>query len=55
MLAHPYVKRRRAWHLPETTLRPGEYFLIGDNRDMPMRAHDLGRAGRDRVVGRLLC
>ena len=35
------------------TLGSDVYFLIGDNRGMPMKNHDFGKARRaDRIIGR---
>jgi len=54
-LDEPYVRHRRpTWTLPETTLGPDEYFVVGDNRGMPIAQHDLGTIRRARVVGKLL-
>jgi hypothetical protein len=40
--------------VPEVTLGPNEYFLIGDNRGMQPRDHAFGRAARERIVGKVL-
>jgi signal peptidase I len=53
-LQEPYVRHRRTWNVPEVTLGPDEYFLIGDNRGMEPRDHAFGRAARDRIVGKVL-
>ena len=53
-LPEPYVRHRRAWEVPEVTLGPDEYYLIGDNRGMLSRDHDFGRAERSRIVGRVI-
>jgi signal peptidase I len=53
-LLEPTVVRKAAWNLPPLTLGPDEYFVVGDNRSMSMRNHDLGRATRARIIGRLL-
>ena len=53
-LAEPYVRHRRAWDVPDVTLGPQEYFLIGDNRGMLPRDHDFGRAERSRIVGKVI-
>ena len=54
-LDEPYVRHRRpSWTLPETTLGPDEYFVVGDNRGMPIAQHDLGKVRRVRIVGRIL-
>ena len=51
----PYVRDRRAsWTLPETTLGPDEYFVVGDNRGMPIEQHDLGKTRRAKIVGKIL-
>jgi signal peptidase I len=53
-LNEPYVKNRRPWDVPEVTLGPQEYFVIGDNRGMAAGEHDFGRVEIDRVLGRIL-
>jgi signal peptidase I len=54
-LAEPYVRRRNAsWELTETTLGPDEYFVVGDNRGMAIGLHDLGKARRGRIVGKVI-
>ena len=45
---------RLPWNLGPFTLGPNQYFVAGDNRSMPIENHDLGRAARDRIVGKLL-
>jgi signal peptidase I len=49
-LHEPYVRHNRSWNLEEVTLRPGEYFVAGDNRV----ASDVGRTEAERIVGRLM-
>lgn len=53
-LHEPYVRYRVAWEVQETEIAPDEVFVIGDNRSMPERLHDFGRANRDRILGRLI-
>ena len=54
-LDEPYVKNRNpSWSLPETTLAGDEYFVVGDNRGMPIGQHELGKAKRVRIVGRVV-
>lgn len=53
-LAELYVTYRARWRLAEITLEGDEYFLVGDNRGMPMAQHELGTARRARIVGKLL-
>ena len=53
-LDEPYVTHRRPWHVDEATLSPDEIYVIGDNRGMPARSHDFGRASLVRVAGRIL-
>jgi signal peptidase I len=52
-LDEPYVKHRRPWHVPELTLGPEEYFVIGDNRGMNAADHDFGGVERSRIAGRI--
>jgi hypothetical protein len=37
--------------IEETRLGPDEVFVIGDNRSMPARLHDFGRADCGRILG----
>ena len=54
-LDEPYVKNRSpSWSLPETVLGADEYFVVGDNRGMAIGQHELGRAKRGRIVGKVV-
>jgi signal peptidase I len=53
-LLEPHVLYKTMWNMDEVTVGPGEYFLIGDNRGMPMKYHDFGRASRDRIIGKMI-
>jgi signal peptidase I len=54
-LDEPYVVNRSpSWLLPETTLGADEYFVIGDNRGMPIGQHELGTTKRGRIVGKVV-
>src|SRR5574340_314085 len=53
-LEEPYLVHRGTWDVPELTLRRDEYFVIGDNRGMPVEQHEFGRVKRERISGRLL-
>jgi signal peptidase I len=53
-LPEPYVRNRRPWSLSPVQLGPEEYFVVGDNRGMNLADHSFGRAGRDRIIGRLV-
>jgi len=53
-LLEPHVLYKTLWNMPEVTLGPAEYFLIGDNRGMPMKNHDFGKAPRDRIIGKMV-
>ena len=46
-----YVEHRAPWQLPPVTLGPDQYFVVGDNRGMPMAQHDMGIATRSRLIG----
>ncbi len=50
-LDEPYVRFRLPWSLDPVALAPGQYFVVGDNRGMPMALHDLGRVQRERLMG----
>ncbi|MEP7117706.1 MAG: signal peptidase I [Acidobacteriota bacterium] len=50
-LAEPYVIFRSPWQVAEFQLGPAEYFVIGDNRGMPMEMHTMGRVAAERLIG----
>jgi signal peptidase I len=53
-LDEPYVKRPGYWeHAPEQ-VGPDQYYVVGDNRDMPWESHTQGRAKRDLIIGKIL-
>jgi signal peptidase I len=53
-LDEPYVKFRGEWeHAPEQ-VGPGQYYVVGDNRDMPWDDHYKGRSARDLIIGKIL-
>jgi signal peptidase I len=47
----PYVLGPCDWNLEPRDVQPGNVYLVGDNRSMPMEAHDFGQAPVRRVVG----
>ena len=53
-LLEPHVLYKTMWNMDEVTVGPDEYFLIGDNRGMPMKYHDFGKAARDRIIGKMI-
>jgi signal peptidase I len=53
-LVEPYVRKRQPWTVPEVTVGPREYFVVGDNRGMRVADHDFGRVDARRILGRLV-
>lgn len=53
-LDEPYEKEKCDWNMPAEKLSANEYFVVGDNRTMPMNLHLFGRTTRERIVGKLL-
>jgi signal peptidase I len=49
----PYARKRDDWWLGEATLGADEYFVVGDNRSMPIHLHDMGTVSRARLIGPL--
>ncbi len=50
-IAEPYVAHRAPWRMAETTLAPHQYFVVGDNRGMPMELHTMGTVEAGRLIG----
>ena len=53
VLAEPYLQLRGQWDLKNQSLSADEYFVVGDNREVPMHHHTFGRVKRRRIVGRM--
>jgi signal peptidase I len=54
-LAEPYIRKPMArWWEPEITLKANQYFIIGDNREMPGPSHVHGPIDGQRIVGKIL-
>jgi signal peptidase I len=54
VLDEPYVKLPCNWESPPFTLEADQYFVVGDNRSMPIEDHTMGAPHRSRIVGKLL-
>ena len=54
-IPEPYVKKRNSdWDMVEVELGTDEFFVVGDNRSMPMSEHTYGRVVRQRIIGKAL-
>lgn len=53
-LAEPYLKRPCDWTLAEQSIEQAKYFVVGDNRSMAPEEHEMGKASRERIVGKVL-
>lgn len=54
VLPEPYVKWGCNWEHEAEKVGPDEYYVVGDNRSMGYFEHTKGRAGRDRIMGKVL-
>jgi len=54
VLDEPYEKLPCDWTRQPEKLGPDEYFVVGDNRSMPIELHTMGKVERDRIVGRAI-
>jgi signal peptidase I len=50
-LEEPYVEHRLPWRMQTVTLAADQYFVVGDNRGMPMALHTMGTVDGDRLIG----
>jgi signal peptidase I len=46
-----YVEHRMPWRMQTLTLDADQYFVVGDNRGMPMALHTMGTVDGDRLIG----
>jgi len=50
----PYVAFRCYWNHDQEQVGPDQYYVVGDNREMPWADHVKGRPTRDRIVGKVI-
>jgi signal peptidase I len=53
-LDEPSVISPAPWELTPIVLGADEYFVVGDNRRMPMRDHVFGRVNSERILGKVV-
>ena len=53
-LEEAYLKLRCNWEHEDETVGPDQYYVVGDNRDMPWQDHEKGRLTRNLIVGKVL-
>jgi signal peptidase I len=53
-LDEPYIKNDCDWETGPIQCSTNEFYVVGDNREMPFDLHKQGRAKRERIVGKLL-
>lgn len=51
LVEEPYLVKSCRWNLAEEAIGPDEFFVVGDNRSMPIEEHTHGRVKRARLVG----
>ncbi len=51
-LPEPYVQLTSNWNLRRQEIGRDEFFVIGDNRAMPIERHALGKVSQDRIIGK---
>ena len=55
-LEEPWMEHvnRFPWERKAIILQPDEYFVIGDNRTMPMELHVHGEVKKERILGKVI-
>lgn len=54
VMPEPWKPSEGNWSLPPQAIPPGEYFIAGDNRAVPIEQHLIGRVKRKQITGGLL-
>jgi signal peptidase I len=49
----PYVKRSFTYSVAKTTIPEGEYYVLGDNRDVSNDSHRWGPLARANIIGKV--
>jgi signal peptidase I len=52
-ISEPYVKNSFTYSYPKTTIPDGEYFVLGDNRDVSNDSHRWGPLPRANIIGKV--
>lgn len=47
----PYLRNPCQWELPPRVVGAGQLYVVGDNREMPLEAHQFGEVHPGRIVG----
>jgi signal peptidase I len=50
----PYVVSSCDWNLPNRKVEPGNVYVVGDNRSMPIDGHIFGQTAITRIMGKPL-
>ena len=53
-LDEPYMKLPANWEREPVQLGSDDFFVVGDNRSMPMEDHMFGIAKRERILGKVM-
>ena len=53
-LDESYVKLPCEWEHEPEQVGSDQYYVVGDNREMPWEDHTHGRASRNRIMGKIL-
>jgi signal peptidase I len=54
IIYEPYIKYECDWDMSEILIGENEYFVVGDNRGIPIDTHKMGRVDKDKIVGKPL-
>ena len=47
----PYIKYVSTWNLPPRVVKPGHFYVVGDNRSQHISAHKFGQVRSSRIIG----
>ncbi len=50
-VAEPYIRYQGNWNLPKRKVDQGKIYVVGDNRNMPIKNHVFGQTEISRIVG----
>ncbi len=51
LVKEPHVRLTSQWNLSTRTVKPGNVYIIGDNRSLSMKRHKIGQVSMERIVG----
>ncbi len=54
LIPEPHIKTRSNWHLLPRKIAANTFYVIGDNRSVPLQRHQFGAVTPNRILGKMI-